>query len=205
MPPRRQEAPADWLAQECEVVAVFTEGNKTEPQYFEGTNPKSPFLKVLCFGSKHKSSPRQILKRVKNFLEKKHRAMPSKIWIVVDRDSWDPAELDELVRWARESPRHHLAVSNPNFEYWLLLHFEDAGRLGSKECLRHLRRHISGYTKDLDARHFTLERIVLAISRGKKRDSPPCKGWPRIPGVTTVYRLMEVILEKSKRKGQPKD
>jgi len=30
-------------------------------------------------------------------------------------------------------------------------------------------------------------------------------GWPRIPGVTTVYRLMEVILEKSKRKGQPKD
>jgi len=116
------------------------------------------------------------------------------IWIVIDRDNWRPVDLDMLVSWARKDPtRRFLALSNPNFEYWLLLHFEDAGSLTSKECVRRLRKYLGGYRKRLDPRDFTPELIAAAVRRGKRRDTPPCAGWPRDPGSTTVYRLVERI------------
>jgi len=46
-------------------------------------------------------------------------------WIVVDADSWPEDQLLELHGWSTEDSRYGLAVSNPKFEFWLLLHFED--------------------------------------------------------------------------------
>jgi len=121
------------------------------------------------------------------------------IWIVIDRDSWHPAELDMLVSWARKDPgRRFLALSNPNFEYWLLLHFEDAGRLNAKECVRRLRKYLSGSGKGVDARCLTPERVSRAIERGERRDNPPCEGWPRDLGTTTVYRLVKRIRDAAR-------
>ena len=40
-----------------------------------------------------------------------------------------------------------------------------------------------------------LDQIDDAIRRAKKRDYPPCSDWPRSPGQTTVYRLIENILQ----------
>jgi len=36
--------------------------------------------------------------------------------------------------------------------------------------------------------------VDKAIKRAKRRDNPPCEDWPRNPGGTTVYRLVERIL-----------
>jgi len=173
---------------------LLLEGAKTEKEYFEGTKPKSRKVRVLCFGSRHKSSPRNILRKAERILKKLDKEYPIEIWIVIDRDNWDPADLDKLGRWARQGGGIcFLALSNPNFEYWLLLHFEDAGRLSAKECVRRLRKYLPGGGKGVDARRITPELIALAIKRGKERDSPPCEGWPRDLGSTTVYRLVERI------------
>jgi len=180
------------------TVAVFPEGAKTEINYFDVVKSRfRPVAKIQSINPGHKSAPRQILKRVENTLRAWKGRQPSEIWIVIDRNSWSPVELDRLVSWTKQSPRHHLALSNPNFEYWLLLHFENAGRMTSAECMLRLKKHIPGYRKGMGFERLTREQILDAISRAKKMDSPPCEGWPRDLGVTTVYRLLESILEMS--------
>ena len=47
-------------------------------------------------------------------------------WIIVDVDTWDETEFSQLLDWTKEDPRHHLAISNPKFELFLIMHFERA-------------------------------------------------------------------------------
>lgn len=89
-----------------------------------------------------------------------------------------------------------LALSNPKFEYWLLLHFEDGHRVTSpQDCDKRLREHLPNTGKKIPRGTFSREQIEEAVIRAKKRDHPPCDDWPREPGRTTMYRLVEKILE----------
>jgi hypothetical protein len=90
-----------------------------------------------------------------------------------------------------------LALTNPKFEFWLLLHFEDgSGVSGSRSCSDRLKRYLPDYDKGIDSRLFTSGMIAGAIQRAKLRDNPPCIDWPRGVG-STVYRLVEKILKNS--------
>jgi len=124
---------------------------------------------------------------------------PYQAWIVVDEDSWTKEQLKELMRWEAESPHHHVAMSIPMFEYWLLLHFQYAGTVNPTQCYRMLRECCPGYDKGVGPRRFTIEQVDEVISRAKKRDTPPCKGLPRGLGLTTVYRLLESIREENEK------
>ena len=84
-------------------------------------------------------------------------------------------------------------VSNPKFEYWLLLHFKDAsGVTSSMDCSEKLRRHLPDYDKGIRPQQITKEQIGAAIKSAQTRDNPPCKDWPSTYG-TTVYRLVGKI------------
>ena len=48
-------------------------------------------------------------------------------WIIVDVDTWDETEFSQLLDWTKKDPRHHLAISNPKFELFLIMHFERRG------------------------------------------------------------------------------
>ncbi len=104
--------------------------------------------------------------------------------------------MNQLNEWAKESRNLGLAVSNPKFEYWLLLHFEDGkGIASSQDCGNRLKKHIQGYDKGLKVQDFSRRRIDDAVQRARKRDNPPCADWPRAMGASTVYRLVENILQ----------
>ncbi len=64
----------------------------------------------------------------------------------------------------------------------------------SHECDRQIRRNIPNYDKSIQRNLITIENIKLAVSRAKMKDSPPCVDWPREPGSSTVYRLVEKII-----------
>ena len=86
-------------------------------------------------------------------------------------------------------------VSNPKFEYWLLLHFEDGTRItSSRNCSERLKGYMPGYDKGIDPQKITRDMIDNAVKRARQRDNPPCIDWPRSIGVTTVYKLIENIL-----------
>jgi len=116
-------------------------------------------------------------------------------WLVVDKNGWTDEHLEQLHQWSKDADNYGFALSNPKFEYWLLLHFEDgAGIASSRNCLDRLKRYLPDYDKGIDPRIITQEMIDEAIQRAKRRDNPPCIDWPRTIWCTTVYRLVENIL-----------
>jgi hypothetical protein len=174
------------------VIAV--EGHKTEPQYFAIFNNQSSVVSVNCLRGRAESSPPHVLKRMKEYLKNKSLKNSDEAWLVVDRDHWTEEQLIQLHSWSQESQNYGFALSNPNFEFWLLLHFEDVSRITtSRECSEHLIRYIPNYDKGIDPRKFTRESVAEAVQRARRRDNPPCTDWPRYFG-TTVYRLVERLI-----------
>ena len=175
------------------VIAV--EGAKTEPQYFAIFNNQQSVIRVNCLKGKHDSAPPQVLKRMKDHLKKAALKKSDEAWLVVDKDQWTDEQLPQLFEWSQEADNFGFALSNPKFEYWLLLHFEDgAGITSSQDCSDRLKRQLPDYDKGIDPRKFPQETIDEAIRRARQRDNPPCFDWPRAIGSTTVYRLVENIL-----------
>lgn len=176
------------------VIAV--EGVKTEPQYFAIFNDQNSVIRVNCLKGSHSSSPLQVLKRMNDHLQQEKLRSSDEAWLLVDKDQWTDKQLAQLNSWAKTCDNYGFALSNPKFEYWLLLHFEDGTDIASsRNCSDRLKRYLSGYNKGIDARNITRARIDEAIRRARLRDNPPCSDWPRAVGGTTVYRLVEKILE----------
>jgi hypothetical protein len=197
MPPKRrkfQRPPGERRLLKLFVIAV--EGVKTERQYFDIFNGRQSVIRVNCLKSRHDSSPPQVLKRMEDHLHREELISSDEAWLVVDKDQWTDEQLAQLHAWAQKRSSYGFALSNPKFEYWLLLHFEDGtGITSSRDCSDRLKRHLPGYDKGIDARKITPERIDEAIRRARGRDNPPCEDWPRTPGGTTVYKLVENILQ----------
>jgi len=116
-------------------------------------------------------------------------------WLVVDKDQWTDEQLTQLHQWSLQQENYGFALSNPKFEYWLLLHFEDGtGVTSSRDCTDRLKRWIPDYDKGM-TRGKSVSPKSTMHRRAKKRDHPPCEDWPRNLGQTTVYRLIENILK----------
>ena len=179
------------------LFLIATEGDKTEPQYFAILNDHHSVIHVDCIKSKHHSSPLQVLKRMEDRLKRETLKNSDEAWLVVDKDQWQDEQLAQLHTWSQDADNYGFALSNPKFEYWLLLHFEDGTNIGSSsECSSRLKRYLPAYDKGLDARNITPDMIEDAIRRAKARDNPPCGDWPRTFGSTTVYKLVENILSE---------
>ncbi len=176
------------------LFVIATEGVKTEPQYFTNFNDQYSVIRVDCIKSRHDSSPTQVLKRMKDRLRQEALKHSDEAWLVVDKDQWMDEQLVQLYTWSQGADNYGFALSNPKFEYWLLLHFEDGAQIGSPgECSRRLKKYIPAYDKNIDVRKIKPKMIKDAIHRAKDRDRPPCVDWPRNYG-STVYKLVENIL-----------
>lgn len=177
------------------LFVIATEGAKTEPTYFKLFNHYGYAVAVKCIAAKDKSAPAHVLKSMQDHIEKNDLMEGDEAWLVSDTDNWREADLKALRAWSTCDTSYGLAVSNPCFEYWLLLHFEDAkGGPDANECLRRLRKHMPHYDKgNLDIAALKVG-IADAVERARKRDTPPVADWPRKAG-TTVYRLVERLLE----------
>ncbi|KAA2258625.1 RloB domain-containing protein [Solihabitans fulvus] len=112
------------------------------------------------------------------------------VWCVVDVDEFDIERAAGLAR------RHgvQLAVSNPCFEYWLLLHFKDHVSFldGYKGVRAVLGKYVSGYDKKLD---FTLfePKVEDAVRRAK--DAGRIGQEHAVNPSTGVWRLVERVVD----------
>jgi hypothetical protein len=180
------------------MFVIVAEGTVTEQEYFQLLNDES-IIHIKCLRNRSNLTPKDALLRVREYVRNEPLRKHDEAWVVVDKDSWEEEHLDELHNWAQSRSNYGFALSNPKFEYWLLLHFEDAkGVVTSEQCSKQLAKYQPEFGKHVDARKFTNERIKAATDRAKKRDNPPCTDWPRKTG-TTVYKLVEKILESGKK------
>lgn len=177
------------------LFVIATEGAKTEPQYFRILAGQLALVEVHCLKRTSGSDPSKVLKSMDAHLGSAGIRPGDEAWLVVDRDHWTDAQLDALHTWTTQAANRGLAVSNPKFEYWLLLHFEEGkGVATPAECDRQLRKHLPRYDKLLSDGDVMSGSVADAVERARKRDTPPCADWPRSAAATTVYRLVERIL-----------
>ena len=180
------------------MFIIAAEGIKTEPQYFGMLGRRDALIQVKCLKGKHDSAPPKVLKRMQEYLREEKFKKGDEAWLVVDKDQWTDDQLCQLSEWAQTGENYGFALSNPKFEYWLLLHFEDGnGISSSRQCSERLKSHLPDYDKGINKRKFN-NLIENAVDRAKRKDTPPCKDWPRNTG-TTVYRLVERVLTAGTR------
>ena len=175
------------------VLAV--EGSKTESEYFSIFKDRNLVVHIKCLKGKDSSAPPQVLARMEKYLREEGLKSSDEAWIVVDKDQWTDDQLSQLNEWAQKADNYNFALSNPKFEFWLLLHFENgSGVSNSQTCSERLEHHLPRYNKGINIRKISEGMIKAAIERAKQLDTPVCLDWPRSTG-TTVYRLVENILE----------
>ena len=184
------------------VFHVAAEGSRTEPMYFRMFNDLNPDVSVRFVRTGRKSDPDRLLEKMQGHLEDNGLDSNEEAWIVADTNSNSDERLFKLHDWQGNDERYGVAIGNPMFEYWLLLHFENGNDMKSfRNCKQRLKRHVPGFKKSTDIGKFigdsrneaVITRVAMAMKRARKHDGPQCETWPRTTG-TTVYRIVEKIL-----------
>jgi len=176
------------------LFIISTEGTKTEPEYFQHFNSEA-VIQVKPLKGDNKTSPKAVLQRMERHLKNECLRKSDEAWLVIDKDEWTDDQLLDLHTWSKNNKKYGLAVSNPKFEYWLLLHFEEGTKIKSiTEVTERLKRKIPNYEKSINMKKINRAMIDKAIERAKKIDTPKCEKWPATWG-STVYRLVEKILD----------
>ncbi len=169
MPPKRRKFSRPLGERRYRKIFVLAvEGSKTEPQYFAIFNDQNSVIRVNCLKSKHDSAPPQVLARMEKHLKKEGLKKSDEAWLVVDKDQWTDEQLSQLHQWSQQADNYGFALSNPKFEFWLLLHFEDGGGVSSSQiCSQKLERHLPGYDKGINVRRISDTMIAYAIRRAR--------------------------------------
>ncbi len=184
-------------------IFIFTEGEKDEQKYFEAfiNYFKIPQGQVKVIDRETSaSSPSNVINYVADF-QKKIKASGAtyahlyEYWLVVDTDRWG-LNLIETISDAF-SRKYPVAQSNPCFEIWKLLHFEDISKniedpsLSNKTSIN-VRLH--GLHEGGDLKRIYFPRTKTAIDNAKLLDSEPESRLLNSVG-TRVYDLVELLLE----------
>jgi hypothetical protein len=186
-------------------IFIAVEGRKTEEQYFAifRHNPSESAVKfniVIIKPDYDRSAPQHVLEKLKDELAKKEILENDEVWLMVDVDHWTkPNHIKNTDRVLQEATqlRYNLALSNPCFECWLIMHHAEPPRLKKQTSLsndykKHLATLIGGYDgSKLDVTKFK-PYVSIAITRAKRLDSQPTGRIPPYPG-SHVYKLVEKI------------
>lgn len=201
------------------VFILAYEGNVTEPKYFDAIKYDAKFndeiihLEPLKRNRKDgRSDPENVFKKLKKFYTQQKKEYNFKktdeFWMIIDRDSWNC--LPEIVSLCKSENNFFLALSNPCFEFWLLLHIKDIETFSAEERERifenkkisNNKNHIdivlgnllsSSYNKTNPKPNRFIPYINKAIERAKKLDNPH-EDYPMNLG-SHVYKLVEKILK----------
>lgn len=121
---------------------------------------------------------------------------------VFDIDGNDLRNLSQAIRLARES-RISLAMTNPCFELWFLLHFQDATpAVSCAEVHRRLKGHIEGYCKTENYHGILGPLRSRAMDRALRTGKDLVEGViPPNPG-TTMHVVMSEIDDLVQRNSQ---
>ena len=185
-------------------VLVVAEGSKTEPQYLALIQPRCKAALIeLEIVNERATDPRSLVRRaceLQHEARKEHRrtkdpnAVLEEVWCVFDVD--EHHFLIEARQQARDNGIR-LAISNPSFEIWLLLHFQDQTAYLERGDARHrLSRHLAGYDKTLPSLDPLEERFESARGRAQAL-APKHEGdgthFPNDNPSSDVWRLVESI------------
>jgi hypothetical protein len=181
-------------------ILVLCEGRNTEPQYLLGFKQwcRNPLVEVVVH-PEH-GVPLTLVRRAKQSrIEATQRAAHEhddnvaydEIWCVFDTD--EHPNLEHACAIARDDGIE-VALSNPCFELWLLLHFRDSpGMQGRKDVSRLLRKQLGAYDKRVDFVAYQ-PGYAAAVERAKRLEfAARLDGEEGRNPTTGVHRLTESV------------
>lgn len=159
------------------MFLIIPEGTVTEWSYFrilkmllETKSSKTLCMKCIATGKDR--APEKLLKKMKKAIRDYDLSETDEAWIVLDRDTWKMDQLIKIQQWNNEDSRFNSAISNPKFEYWLLLHFENpSSSLTSDACTARLRKYIQNYVKEIPPSAVTCEGVKQACKKAASKYS----------------------------------
>ncbi|WP_397571443.1 RloB family protein [Schlesneria sp. T3-172] len=190
------------------TVLVFCEGEKTEKQYLEkfARYHKNALMKLEV--AKETGVPFSLVKfasQYKREIEKNARRQKDQniafdsVWCVFDIDD-HPRVSDAKEMAAANGIR--LAISNPCFELWLVLHLTDSPGMQHRDNVQSLLESLdSNYDKDVKQVDFPryVHGYKQAVTRATRLDALALSvGTPGHNPTTNVYELTELILSGGK-------
>jgi hypothetical protein len=190
---RKQLIPRKQNLRDPKLFIIAVEGEITEKQYFSLFQSTRVQVEVLQT-SDGKSAPNYVLDRLDEFKKRYELSEEDELWLVCDVDRWGNKKLSDVCRKAR-TKGYNLAISNPCFEVWLCLHFQDLDHR-DKTCTdfkKRLREILGSYRgNNLDLEKYS-SNVPGAIDRAKNLTPPSQEYWPNNSG-THVYKLAESII-----------
>jgi len=191
-------------------ILIVCEGAETEPNYFENLKD---YLKLSTIQVKIKDragAPITLVDEARVQIEKRERETKEDrmnahefeaIWCVFDVENPNENQtFDRAVRVA-DQRNYHLAVSNPAFEYWYLLHFDPATTrpfANGREVKTYLQRFIPDYHESMPIFNQLKDSTQKAIQRARSLLENHPQGDQRFPNPSTqVYLLVEEMFEMS--------
>lgn len=217
MPAKRKFRPRERRSgiRDPKLIIIATEGSHTEPKYFNDmASPRyfyNPRIHVEVLEREGTASaPEHVMKMLDQFCERYYYEEGlDELWLVVDTDRWGDKKLASIGRKCYQKG-YEMAVSNPCFELWLLLHlrslneypdetldeFQENRKTGSRTRLEEELVNLLGeFSKSsLKTEHF-LPNVEDAIRRARALDNPGDR-WPNDLG-SRVYLLTEKIMERT--------
>ncbi|KDN19011.1 RloB family protein [Amycolatopsis rifamycinica] len=164
--------------------------DQTEPTYLEGLKQarRNPAVTVKV---KVKPADPDAVVRYAAGIRDRAGDSYDEVWCVVDVDQFDVAKAVTSARRSQVS----LAISNPCFEYWLLLHFEScmAPLTCYNDVARRLRRYVPEYDKSALKFADYETGVEVAVERARKPRYAPGTEHQRNPA-TGVWVLVEKML-----------
>lgn len=204
---------------DARLIVIASEGKDTERIYFkalakEYTNPRvHVHILKRSEDEKNNSSPEHVLEQLNEYKCQYELEADDELWLVTDKDHWTEAMLSRVATECMQDVSMHMALSNPCFELWLLLHLVDVSSLTPEEqrlwienrrkskssnpYLKVLLRQKMGSYHESAYDVLTLiQHVEVAIERARLLDKNPADRWPQTLG-TRVYLLTESVMNRN--------
>lgn len=204
---------------DARLIVIASEGKDTERIYFkalakEYTNPRvHVHILERSENEQNNSSPEHVLKQLNDYKSQYELEADDELWLVIDKDRWTEAMLSRVATKCSQGIAMHMALSNPCFELWLLLHLEDAASLTPEEQEQwmenrrksktaapflkvHLRQKMGSYHESNYDAPTLIKHVEEAIMRARALDKNPADRWPQTLG-TRVYLLAESVMNRN--------
>jgi hypothetical protein len=188
------------------LILIVCEGEKTEFRYFEAMRQSKGLRTVAIEVTGAGRQCEQLIEhavKLRRQRQKDANTLPyDEVWCVFDREAANEPEhfRRSIERAGRESI--NVAVSNPSFEYWYLLHYRETNQPfhNADDVCRALRHHecMPGYQKNQEVFERLDSYMNVALERAARlyEGHPDCEH-DRFPNPSTlVYQLIRRLIEQ---------
>jgi hypothetical protein len=183
------------------VIIVLCDDTRTAVRYFDALKPlyrQHVTIRTERAGS-HGAAPPQLLVQAKSMLAAYADSdVFTRLWLLLDTEHDESRRSQALAARSAADGDLHVALSDPCFELWTLLHLEDTGA-GFRDCAQVTSTLLNAWQREFaeptTKKQMPFERIVErhldAAARAKRQRAANAQSWTEVDRVIDDLRRLK--------------